>query len=72
MTWGSDNATADQTFGGKIYNNVLQSGQYGYFGYGISVGGHHTSSFLGNDATGANFGGEASNVYVLRPSFLDY
>lgn len=67
MTWSSDNATADRTYGGSVQNNVFTSGPSGYFGYGISVAGHHDATVTGNDGTGGNWGGEASNVYVPGP-----
>lgn len=46
MVWGSDNRTADRTWGGVFQNNVLRSGSSGFFGYGMYVcASRHFASF---------------------------
>ncbi|GAA5906473.1 hypothetical protein JCM6882_004445 [Rhodosporidiobolus microsporus] len=67
MSWGSDNRTAARTYGGVVRNNVFKSGSSGYFGYAISVAGHNNANVYGNDASGANFGGEPSVACIPNP-----
>ncbi|BGP15430.1 hypothetical protein JCM10213_005069 [Rhodosporidiobolus nylandii] len=67
MSWGSDNRTASRTFGGTFRNNHFKSGSSGYFGYAISVAGHNNANVYGNDASGANFGGDPSVACIPWP-----
>ncbi|GAA6063968.1 hypothetical protein JCM10212_004778 [Sporobolomyces blumeae] len=67
MVWGSDNRTAARTFGGAVRNNVFKSGSSGYFGYAIAVAGHNNGMISGNDASGANFGGNPSAACIPSP-----
>lgn len=60
MSWGSDNTTASRTHGGLVQANTLSSGPTGYFGYGVSVGGHNAVTVTGTNTQAANFGGEFS------------
>ncbi|GAA6034931.1 hypothetical protein JCM8097_009371 [Rhodosporidiobolus ruineniae] len=68
MSWGSDNRTAARTSLGTVRNNVFKSGASGYFGYAISVAGHEGATVTGNDASGANFGGEPSVACIPVPA----
>ncbi|GAA5892311.1 hypothetical protein JCM5296_003232 [Sporobolomyces johnsonii] len=67
MVWGSDNRTAARTFAGTVRNNVFQSGSTGYFGYAIAIAGHENATVYGNDASGANFGGDPSTACIPSP-----
>ncbi|GAA5987417.1 hypothetical protein JCM11641_002284 [Rhodosporidiobolus odoratus] len=67
MSWGSDNRTASRTYGGTVRNNVFKSGSTGYFGYAVSVAGHNNAVISGNDASGANFGGDPSDACIPVP-----
>jgi len=69
MVWGSDNRTAARTYGGTVRNNNFQSGSSGYFGYAIAIAGHKNANVYGNDASGANFGGDFSQAcFPIIPS----
>lgn len=68
-TW-SNNVNPQRNFGGLVSNNYLSSGPLGYFGYGVSVGGHLNTTVTGTViANGTNFGGEFSSVcYTNQPA----
>lgn len=61
LSWGSDNRTIARVAGGTINNNVFQSGSTGYFGFGITVSGINSTTFSGNTARKAKFGGSLTS-----------
>ncbi|GAA5919458.1 hypothetical protein JCM1841_002405 [Sporobolomyces salmonicolor] len=72
--WGSDNRTAARTYAGIVRNNAFQSGSTGYFSYAVAIAGHENVTVYGNDASGANFGGDPSTACMLVPmnNFQDH
>ncbi|KAI5474303.1 hypothetical protein MNV49_003642 [Pseudohyphozyma bogoriensis] len=68
LVWGTDNTTADRTYGGTFQGNTFTSGSSGYFGYGVGMSAHNGATVLDNDASSANFGGEES-VSCFGPTY---
>ncbi|GAA5955832.1 hypothetical protein JCM21900_001729 [Sporobolomyces salmonicolor] len=55
-------------------NNAFQVGSTGYFIYAVTFAGHENVNVYGNDASGANFGGDPSAACILVPitNFQDH